>query len=74
MNETTFSILLFILGLIIGVILLLIINYIKNKQKEKKADSIIDHAKKEADKINSPGEFNKIKRTSLLIDSSITLL
>ena len=67
MNETIFSILLFILGLIIGVILLLTINYFRNKQKEKKADSIIDKAKKDADKIKRESlfetkeEINKLK-------------
>ena len=35
MNETIFSILLFILGLIIGVVVLLIINYLRTKEKEK---------------------------------------
>lgn len=67
MNETIFSILLFVLGIILGIVLLLIINYIKNKQKEKKADSIIDRAKKEADKIKretlfeTKEEINKLK-------------
>ena len=74
MNETTFSILLFILGLIIGVILLLIINYIKNKQKEKKADSIIDHAKKEADKIKRESLFEtkeEINKLKIEVDKEI---
>ena len=67
MNDTTFSILLFILGLIVGVILLLIINYFKNKQREKKADSILEKAKKDADKIKretlfeTKEEINKLK-------------
>ena len=67
MNDTTFSILLFILGLIVGVILLLIINYFKNKQIEKKADSILEKAKKDADKIKretlfeTKEEINKLK-------------
>lgn len=74
MNETTFSILLFILGLIIGVILLLIINYVKNKQKEKKADSIIDHAKKEADKIKRESLFEtkeEINKLKIEVDKEI---
>ncbi len=74
MNETTFSILLFILGLIIGVILLLITNYIKNKQKEKKADSIIDHAKKEADKIKRESLFEtkeEINKLKIEVDKEI---
>ena len=67
MNETIFSILLFVLGLIIGIVLLLTINYFRNKQKEKKADSIIDKAKKDADKIKRESlfetkeEINKLK-------------
>ena len=74
MNETTFSILLFILGLIIGVILLLITNYIKNKEKEKKADSIIDHAKKEADKIKRESLFEtkeEINKLKIEVDKEI---
>ena len=67
MNETIFSILLFILGLIIGVVVLLIINYLRTKEKEKKAESIIEKAKKEADKIKRESlfetkeELNKLK-------------
>ena len=41
MNNTTFSILVFVLGLIIGIIAILVINYFKNKKREKTADSII---------------------------------
>ena len=67
MDDNLFSILLFILGLIAGVILLLIINYFRNKSKEKKADSIIEKAKKDADKIKRENlletkeEINKLK-------------
>ena len=67
MNETIFSILLFIIGLIVGIVLLLVINYLRNKEKEKKADSIIDKAKKEADKLKretlfeTKEEVNKLK-------------
>ena len=67
MNETIFSILLFILGLIIGVVVFLIINYLRTKEKEKKAESIIEKAKKEADKIKRESifetkeELNKLK-------------
>lgn len=57
MSETIFSILVFILGLVIGVGGILITNYFKNKKHEKLADSIIEKAKKDAD---------KIKRDSLL--------
>lgn len=51
MNETIFSILLFVLGLVLGIAILLVINFLKKKNDEKKADSIIDIAKKEADKL-----------------------
>jgi len=57
MNDTFFSILAFVLGLIIGIVLLLIINYLKNKKREKTADSIIEKAKKEADKIKRDSLF-----------------
>lgn len=57
MNNTNFSILAFVLGLIIGIILIIIINYLKKKQKEKTADSIIEKAKKEADKIKRDSLF-----------------
>jgi len=67
MDNTIFSILIFVLGLIIGLGALAIINYIKNKQNENKADSIIDKAKKEADKLKretlfeTKEEVNKLK-------------
>ena len=67
MNETVFSIFIFILGLIIGIVLFFTINYLKNKKNEKKADSIIATAKKEADKIKretlfeTKEEVNKLK-------------
>ena len=52
MNNTVFSIFLFILGLIIGFVVVFIVNFLKNKSDNKKADSIIETAKKDADKIN----------------------
>ena len=67
MNDTVFSILMFVLGVIIGIAILFVINYIKNKKKEKKADSIINTAKKEAEKIKrdtifeTKEEINKLK-------------
>ena len=67
MNETVFSIILFILGLIIGIILLQVINYLKNKKNENKADMIVEKAKKDADKIKRESlfetkeEINKLK-------------
>ena len=57
MNDTMFSILAFVLGLIIGIIAILIINNLKNKKREKTADSIIEKAKKEADKIKRDSLF-----------------
>ena len=56
MSKTVLSILLFVLGLIIGLVIVKVLGLLKNKADEKKAETIIDNAKKEAD---------KIKRTSL---------
>ena len=67
MNDTVFSILAFGLGIIAGIIILLIINNLRNKKKEKDADSIIEKAKKEADKLKRDSvfetkqEINKLK-------------
>ena len=57
MNDTVFSILAFVLGLIIGIIAIIIINYLKNKRNEKLANSIIEKAKKEAEKIKRDSLF-----------------
>ena len=46
MNETVFSILLFVLGLIVGLVSIIVINILKKKNQEKEADSIIEKAKK----------------------------
>ena len=51
MNDVIFSILLVILGLFVGIIIMIILNYIKTNISGKKAESIIDKANKEADKI-----------------------
>ena len=51
MNETVFSILLFVLGLIIGLVVITVINIFKKKNEAKTADSIIDVAKKDAEKL-----------------------
>ena len=56
MSKTVLSILLFVLGLIIGLVIIKVLEMLKGKTSEKKADSIIDNAKKEAE---------KLKRTSL---------
>ncbi len=67
MGKDTFSILMFILGLILGIVALAVTNYIKNKKRENKADSIIEKAKKDADKIKretlfeTKEEVNKLK-------------
>ena len=50
MNETAFSILLFILGLILGLGAMILGLYIKNKMDKKQAESIIEKDKKEAEK------------------------
>ena len=57
MNETVFSILLFVLGLILGLAAIALINYIKKKNDTKKAESIIDKAKKDAEKIKRDSLF-----------------
>ena len=57
MNNTGFSILLFVLGLILGLSSIVLINFLKKKNDEKKADTIIDKAKKEAEKIKRDSLF-----------------
>jgi len=57
MNETVFSILLFVLGLILGLGSIILINFLKKKNDTKKADSIIEKAKKEAEKIKRDSLF-----------------
>ena len=57
MNETVFSILLFVLGLIVGLVSIIVINILKKKNQEKEADSIIEKAKKDADKIKRESLF-----------------
>ena len=57
MNETVFSILLFVLGLILGLASIVLINFLKKKNDTKKADSIIDKAKKDAEKIKRDSLF-----------------
>ena len=51
MNSVIFSILVFILGLIGGIAVIFIINALKKKKDQVLAVSIIDNAKKEADKL-----------------------
>ena len=57
MSNIMFSILLFVLGLIIGFAIIYIVNYLKKKNDDKKADTIIEKAKKEADKIKRDSLF-----------------
>lgn len=57
MNHTLFSILLFVLGLIVGFAAIKVINILKKKADQKKADTIIDKAKKEAEKIKRDSLF-----------------
>ena len=51
MNGTTFSILMFVLGLIIGAGVLIFLNYLKIKNSGNKAELIIEKAKKDSEKI-----------------------
>ena len=51
MNNTTFSILLAIIGLFVGFVIAFVFNMIKNKSKEIKANALIEQAKKEAEKL-----------------------
>ena len=70
MNETVFSILLFVLGLIVGLVIILVISILKKKRDHKRADSIIDQAKKEAEKIKRDSLFEtKEEIHKLKIDS-----
>ena len=59
MNDTIFFIFLFILGLVIGLVIVFVINFLKKKSDSKKADSIIDIAKRDADKIKRDSLFGK---------------
>ena len=51
MNNIVFSILLILIGLFVGIILMIILNSIKLMNASKKVQSLIDNAKKEADKL-----------------------
>jgi len=56
-NGTSFSILMFVLGLILGIVVLIIINYFKIKNNGNKAELIIEKAKKDAEKIKRDSLF-----------------
>ena len=51
MNNISFSILLVLIGLFVGIITMFVINYFRGNLSSKKAESMIEKAKKEADKI-----------------------
>ena len=51
MNDMVFSILLIVIGLIIGFVISLVINMLRGSMASKKAESIINKATKEAEKI-----------------------
>ena len=57
MDGIWFSILLVILGFVFGIVGVIAFNYINMKKDTKKAESIIDTAKKEADKIKRDSLF-----------------
>ncbi len=57
MNDTVLFIFLFILGIGIGFGIVFVINFLKKKNDSKKADSIIDTAKRDADKIKRDSLF-----------------
>ena len=67
MNDTVFSILMVVLGIVVGVVAFLVFNSLKNKKQERKANTIIESAKKEAEKIKRENifetkeEINKLK-------------
>ncbi len=51
MNNIVFSILLILIGLFVGIIFMIILNSIKLMNASKKVQSLLDNAKKEADKL-----------------------
>ena len=51
MDNIIFSILLVLIGLFVGIIIMTVISYLKGVSANSKADSIIENAKKEADKL-----------------------
>ena len=57
MSGTSFSILMFVLGLVLGIVVLSIINYFKIKNSGNKAELIIEKAKKDAEKLKRDSLF-----------------
>ncbi|MBP3921027.1 MAG: ribonuclease Y [Bacilli bacterium] len=51
MNSTILSILLVLIGIFIGVIVIIVINYFRGINSSKKIDTMLEKAKKDADKI-----------------------
>ena len=74
MDGIWFSILLVILGFAFGIVGVIVFNYINMKKDTKKAESIIDIAKKEADKIKRDSLFEtkeEIHKLKLETDKEI---
>ena len=74
MSGTSFSILMFVLGLVLGVIVLIVINYFKIKNNENKAELIIEKAKKDSEKIKRESLFEvkeEIHKLKLEADKEI---
>ena len=74
MNDDFISILLLILGFVLGLVMFLVINYFKNKRDQALADSVIEKAKKEAEKIKRDSLFEtkeEIHKLKLEADKEI---
>ena len=74
MGNIAIFILMFILGIIVGVAILLVSLFIKKKKEESTALSIIDKAKKDADKIKRDSIFEtkeEVHRLKLEADKDI---
>ncbi len=51
MNDVIFSILLVLIGIFVGIIAIVVFNYIRGNQVSKKIESMLEKAKKEAEKV-----------------------
>ena len=51
MNDVIFSILLVLIGIFVGIIAIVVFNYIRGNQAAKKIESMLEKAKKEAEKV-----------------------
>lgn len=51
MEGTIFSILLVLIGLFVGAIIVIVVNYIKGATMQKNVEKLLEHSKKEAEKI-----------------------